>query len=133
MLAVRVRIKPTKIMFIPSSSGYQPAGSIAQTDAADAQSDAREALSAAEILRHDVDKLLMITEALWTLLKKQHGYTDENLAALVKEIDMRDGRMDGRASAPAPSPCPQCGKINSARRAICIYCGKQLPVSLFGS
>jgi hypothetical protein len=119
-------------MFVPSNSGYEPLGAIAQSNATDARSDAREALSATELLRHDVDKLLMITEALWSILKKQHGYSDENLAALVKEIDLRDGRLDGKSGGPSPSPCPQCGKINSARRAVCIYCGIQLPISLFG-
>jgi hypothetical protein len=94
---------------------------------------ARDAQNEADCLRNDVDRLLMITEALWTFLKKEHGYSDEDLANAVKEIDLRDGRLDGRAEQPQASPCPNCGRINSARRSLCIYCGQPLPVTLFAS
>src|ERR1700761_735 len=122
-------------MFYPLNNGYGTGlnNSLAQTDAAYARADAREAVSATEVLRHDVDRLLMITEALWTLLKKEHGYTDASLVQLVNEIDLRDGKLDGKTSAAPPAPCPQCGKINSNQRMLCIYCGSQLPKNLFGS
>ena len=122
-----------KIMFYSYGSIYSNAAAAqAQTDATDAQAAAREAKSEVESLRQDIDRLLMITEALWTLLKKQHGYADEVLSDLVKEIDLRDGRLDGKSSSVSPpAPCPSCGKINSAKRSVCIYCGKPLPVQLF--
>jgi hypothetical protein len=109
----------------------QAAAAQAQTDATDAQANAREAKTEVEFLRQDIDRLLMITEALWTLLKKEHGYSDDVLASLVKEIDLRDGRLDGKSATMAPAPCPSCGKINSAKRSVCIYCGQPLPVHLF--
>jgi hypothetical protein len=95
--------------------------------------DAHDAQNEADCLRNDVERLLMITEALWTFLKKEHGYSDEDLANAVKEIDLRDGQLDGRAEQSQASPCPNCGKINSARRSLCIYCGQPLPVTLFAS
>jgi hypothetical protein len=117
------------------SSGYASSinSGLAQADASNARAEAREAKTETELLRHDVDRLLMITEALWTFLKKEHGYSDEDLANAVKEIDLRDGRLDGRAEQPQASPCPNCGRINSARRSLCIYCGQPLPVTLFAS
>ena len=80
-----------------------------------------------------MDRLLLITEALWTLLKREHGYADEELANAVKAIDLRDGQLDGRPPQPPAAPCPHCGRTNSARRVRCIYCGEALPVTLFGS
>ncbi len=123
-------------MFYPSfSRGFSSNinNSLAQTDASYARSDARDAKNEADILRQDVDRLLMITEALWSFMKKEHGYTDDQLADAIKDIDLRDGRVDGKAQAPAPAPCPNCGKVNSAHRTRCIYCGQELPVALFGS
>jgi len=115
-------------------SYYQNVAAVqAQADANDARAKAREAGQETERLRHDVDRLLLITEALWTLLKKQNGYKDENLSALVQEIDLRDGQLDGRAGKVAALPCPQCGRINSNRYPRCIYCGTALPVQLFAS
>ena len=119
---------------MPSSGfGSSINSGLAQADATNARSEAREAKSETELMRHDVDRLLMITEALWTFLKKEHGYSDEDLANAVKEIDLRDGQLDGRAEQPQASPCPNCGRINSARRSLCIYCGQPLPVTLFAS
>jgi hypothetical protein len=113
---------------MPSRFGSNLNANQAQMDANQAGADAREAKTETELLRHDIDRLLMITEALWTFLKQAHGYSDEQLANAVKEIDLRDGRLDGRAQPPAPSPCPHCGKINSARRSrwLCLQI-EQLP------
>jgi hypothetical protein len=112
---------------------YSPAAvSSAQADASSAKASAREAMTETELLRHDVDRLLMLTEALWGFLKKEHGYTDEQLADAVKEIDLRDGRLDGKAAKVPPTACPQCHRLNSAKFSKCIYCGSPLPVALFG-
>lgn len=121
-------------MFSTGPSYYQRvATNQAQTDANSAKAKAIEAQAQTEELRHDVDRLLMITEALWTFLKKEHGYTDEQLVQAVTEIDLRDGQLDGRTTQPAAAPCPQCARMNSARRSRCIYCGSPLPVTLFAS
>jgi hypothetical protein len=117
----------------PFGYGSNINSSMAQLDASNARADAREAVTETELLRHDVDRLLMITEALWSFLKKEHGYTDEALMGAVKAIDLRDGRLDGRVTPAPAAPCPGCGRINSAKRAVCIYCGKPLPVNLFSS
>ncbi len=53
-------------MFYSYGSLYsQAAASQAQSDAIGAQASAREAKTETESLRHDVDRLLMLTEALW--------------------------------------------------------------------
>ncbi len=118
-------------------SGHSYASAVAaaqaQTDANSAQAKAREVGQENERLRHDVDRLLMITEALWLMLKQQHGFKDEDLAVRVQEIDLRDGQLDGKGGKVASAPCPQCGRVNSNRYPRCIYCGTALPVQLFAS
>jgi predicted phage gp36 major capsid-like protein len=109
----------------------QAVAQAAQTDANGAQASAREAKTEVELLRNDVGRLSLITEALWTFLKKQHGYSDEDLSALVQEIDLRDGRLDGKTAKASPSACPKCGRKNSNKYSTCIYCGSPLPVQLF--
>jgi hypothetical protein len=76
------------------------------------------------LLRLDVERLMMITEALWTLLKEQHGYTDDELVKRVNEIDMRDGALNGQVAAELSPVCPQCHRQQPIKhRPLCLYCG----------
>ncbi len=115
-------------MFYPSSPLHDP---VAMQSAREASSEARRAGSKAEQLQFDVDRLLMITEALWMIMKEQHGYDDAELQRLVTEIDMRDGKLDGRVARTAPVKCPKCGKTLLKKRPRCIYCGHAAPPRLF--
>ena len=103
----------------------------ALSDVADAKAIAHEAKSETELMRADIDRLLLISEALWNFLKQRHGYSDEDLAKAVGEIDLRDGNLDGKVARSASQPCPQCGKPNTATRKFCIYCGTLLPIVPF--
>lgn len=77
-----------------------------------------------EALRYDMERVLLITEALWELLKERHGYTDEQLIQQVHRIDAADGKLDGRVTRKAgPTTCGACGRALSRRRPNCIYCG----------
>ncbi len=84
---------------------------------------ASEARLQARTLQYDVEKLFMITEALWTVLKEQHGYTDENLAQLIEDIDLRDGKLDGKVAKQQNPVCPQCGRTLMNKHPVCLYCG----------
>jgi hypothetical protein len=106
--------------------------SAAESTAMSAEREARNAKNATDFLKFDVERLLMITEALWTLLKQQHGYKDEDLAKLVTEIDLRDGKLDGRIAPSEPRTCPSCGHVPGKHRPNCIYCGKPVAVDPFG-
>jgi hypothetical protein len=65
----------------------------------------------------------MITEALWNILKEQHGYTDENLVQMVQDIDLRDGQLDGKVARQPNPPCSQCGRTLMGKHPVCLYCG----------
>lgn len=95
----------------------QEAGAIA---GAESRAYARGQIDA---LRYDTERVLMITEALWELLKQKHGYTDEQLLEQVRRVDGQDGRLDGRVERSQPTQCRTCGRNLSRRRPTCIYCG----------
>ncbi len=107
------------------SSNYGSAEAVA------AQGTAREASTKADLLSHDIDRLLMITEAMWSLMKKEHGYTDDVLTGMIEEIEKRKIIVDGVTLKDPPQACPSCGKINSAKRMFCIYCGKPILTNPF--
>src|SRR5258708_12057799 len=110
-------------MFYPSVVGTSGRAS---STAQQAQSDAREARNEVEYIKHDIERLLMITEALWMILKRQHGYQDNELTKLITEIDLRDGRLDGRVARDAPRHCPFCHRPLSPNRPLSISSGKLL-------
>lgn len=68
-----------------------------------------------------IDRLLLVVEAMWSLLK-EHGYTDEQLASRIRAIDAEDGDSDGRRTL-RPSRCPRCDSMVEPGRPTCTYCG----------
>jgi len=101
-----------------------------ETKPASASAAALEAQLKGASLQTDVDKLFLITQALWELLKKEHGYTDEVLQEKVTEIDLSDGKLDGKAQKIERPDCPSCGR-KMGRHPICLYCGATPPRNPF--
>ena len=102
-----------------------------QAGAAASDAQARSVRTDVEFLRADVERLLMITEALWGILKEKHGYTDDDLANRVMEIDRRDGAVDGRVARSPPGACPRCNRTLERKRAFCLYCGQAIALDPF--
>jgi hypothetical protein len=75
-----------------------------------------------DALDQRIDRLLLVVEALWSVLKKD-GHTDEELAAIIAELDASDGSPDGRHSK-APITCTSCGSKVAPTLARCQFCGK---------
>ena len=98
-----------------------------ENDINEARFDAEEAKLQTEVLKHDIDRLMMITEALWTFLKKQHGYSDDDLTKAIHEIDLRHSGAEKEAQ----EKCPNCGRMISAHRRLCLYCGQPVPQNIF--
>ena len=109
-------------------SGYN---SFTASAVASAQSAANEAKTNVEIFKHDIDRLLLVTEALWTLMKQQHGYTDDVLVGLIQDIEKQKAAAYASAAKDPPAACPYCGRLNTATRSFCMYCGKALPAKPF--
>lgn len=100
----------------------------AKLDSLDAKSKAREATTEVAFLKQKVEKLMMITEALWIVLKETTNYTDEDLKEIIREVDMKDGKLDGKVAAEAPGTCPNCGQTLQKNKNICIYCGTEIEI-----
>ena len=85
-----------------------------------------------EQMQFDLEKLFIITEALWTILKDRFGYTEEDLMQLIEDIDLQDGRRDGKKARSADRPkCPDCGRTIIRRQVVCLYCGAEAPQKPF--
>ena len=78
-------------------------------------------------MRQDIEKLYMIVEALWSVVKKSANLKDDDLVELVRQVDLQDGKLDGRnAENLAVRTCASCGKVLLQGQTTCAYCGKTL-------
>jgi hypothetical protein len=75
-----------------------------------------------------VDRLLLLTEAVWELCAPQLGLTEEHLRAKVVELDGRDGSVDGHRVRQARR-CTQCAAAVPKDRTTCVFCGHPEPGS----
>ncbi|MDA1053775.1 MAG: hypothetical protein O3C40_25280 [Planctomycetota bacterium] len=106
---------------------------IQQSQIHDAQSSAADAFRRADQVRRDVDRsqatidaLALSCAAMWELLSEKLGVADQELMAKIEEIDLRDGKLDGKMPS-AKQECPDCTRNNNSKRVRCIYCGTVLP------
>ena len=84
-----------------------------------------------EAITCDIEKLLMITEALWTILKEERGYSDDKLIKRIQEIDLRDGKLDGKVAKQRNPLCPKCKHALMGKHAVCLYCGTVVKRGVF--
>ncbi len=82
-------------------------------------------------LQGEVERLLLITEALWRILKEKHGLADVELVRQITMIDMEDGRLDGRKPTAPPTPCPKCQRMLGKHRPRCLFCGEPIAADPF--
>ena len=71
-----------------------------------------------------IDKLILITRAMWEITAEEKGLTDEDLINKVNEIDLRDGKADGKMQT-AIRQCPSCGRNLFIGHRKCLYCGAE--------
>jgi hypothetical protein len=70
-----------------------------------------------------LDQLLLVVQAMWSLLQEKTGLTDAELMARVTELDARDGTADGRVTRP-PVKCAKCGATVARKFNRCLFCGE---------
>ncbi len=82
------------------------------------------------ILEDNLAKSMLLNEVLWELISQRLNLSEADLLKKVEEIDLRDGKLDGKNQRKAVK-CPSCGHTVSARHAACLYCGKVIDTSIF--
>lgn len=98
----------------------------AERKATSSEHQAQKASREVRQLEARVEKLTMVAAAMWTLLKKQNPHLeDAHLAKAVEEIDLTDGRLDGRVRHDMRD-CPSCHRPIAPRHERCIYCGQEV-------
>jgi len=119
-------------LFIAGAAQQLAHANRAQTAGERASRIASDVRSQNTSIQFDVEKLFMITEALWEILKFHHGYTDEELGEMIQKIDLSDERLDGKAAKDTPPPaCAECGRTIIRRQAKCLCCGADAPPQVF--
>ena len=103
---------------------------LATERASQAKTDAFHAVSEMKILQHRVERLSLLNQALWELIREKANLTDADLERLAQEIDMRDGVEDGKITA-TPVKCPSCSRISNSKHTQCLYCGLEFQKDLF--
>ena len=78
-----------------------------------------------EDVEERLDKLALLNYALWSLLQERLNVTEAELLARVQELDLKDGKLDGRISSGVVN-CNDCQRPLSKRHRKCLYCGFEL-------
>ncbi len=81
-------------------------------------------------LRDQVERLTLLNQALWELIRARLNVSDAELEQLAQEIDLRDGKQDGKLTS-HPLKCPNCGRVSNSRHRKCLYCGLLFETDLF--
>jgi hypothetical protein len=108
-------------MPMPHQFSQDPAANLTAGEAA-----ARLSQTHGQVAEERLERLLLVSLALWELLRERTGLTEADLLAKVAEIDVRDGILDGKLRFP-PIPCPNCNRPVYPRHHTCLYCGTKLP------
>jgi hypothetical protein len=84
-------------------------------------------------LQERIDRLTLISAAMWKLLQERVGLSEKTLLDKIEQIDLTDGKLDGRLRKDAVS-CPKCNRSIASRHTRCIYCGEERrSLSAFGN
>ncbi len=76
-------------------------------------------------LQGRLDRMSLLCMSLWELLKEKQGYTEDELAAMVRKVDLSDGRLDGKVTRKQLLECGSCRRVMSTRHVRCLYCGAE--------
>jgi hypothetical protein len=73
-------------------------------------------------LEHRVDKLELVCESLWEIIKEEKSLTETDLIERMSQVDLKDGKFDGKKRRENAAECSNCGRMNSKRHKKCMYC-----------
>ncbi len=77
-------------------------------------------------LERDHERLKLLTMALWEVLSERLNIDEQELRRRVMDLDLLDGREDGRLRLrEPPRKCTACGRPMLRSAAACPYCGEE--------
>ncbi|GAB1267641.1 hypothetical protein NBRC116493_08940 [Aurantivibrio infirmus] len=82
-----------------------------------------------EGIRHvssQIENLILANQAMWELLSEKHGLTENDLLQKMNEVDLRDGKQDGKITKKRITACSDCGHKITKQRQNCYWCGSVL-------
>ena len=98
----------------------------AQQKAGEVQHRARDAQDLFLQMDKRMNRLSLLCQAMWEMLRERAEFTEDQLAAKVLEVDLRDGHGDSRINTQIHD-CPSCGRKTNSKRLVCVICGAELP------
>lgn len=84
---------------------------------------AQNAILETEKSGDNIDRLYLITHAMWIIMKEKFGLTDDELIAQVNALDLQDGIINGKGEVYKVT-CPNCQMTISTKFRKCLYCGR---------
>src|SRR5687768_11321747 len=89
----------------------------------DARLKANESLNRTDDTVQRLERLALLCQAMWEMLRERVEFSDDQLAAKVREVDLRDGREDGRRGERVLE-CPHCRNSVNSQSPRCVVCGQ---------
>lgn len=78
-------------------------------------------------LEQRYERMSLVTNALWQLLKAHTGLTDADLKKYIEKVDLSDGVRDGKvARNKGAMDCPHCSRRVLTSATVCAWCGGKL-------
>jgi hypothetical protein len=100
-------------------------GAQAHQTAATAMRKTSDFQSELKAYRQALDKMLLINRAMWEIMAEKMGMDEDYLMDKVNEIDLRDGKKDGKLTKDV-AKCRSCGRNLMKGHERCLYCGKDI-------
>ena len=111
------------IVPVRSNAGEATSEAITRSRHADTRSRITEA--DVQQLESRLDALALGCQAMWELLAAATDLTNDDILNRMQEIDLRDGKLDGKIGSHVVR-CSACDRPSNARRPQCLYCGEPL-------
>ncbi len=91
----------------------------------DAKHKSRGASDEVCVLSERLDRLSLLCQAMWELLRERTNISEEQLYKKIEQVDLRDGKRDGKME-PRVLSCKSCGRKVSGQHGRCVYCGETI-------
>ena len=92
---------------------------------ASAESAARRAANDVNHVEDRLERLTLLTMAMWSLIQDQTDLTEKDLMQRVETLDLMDGKADGKATRTVQH-CHACSRPLNAKHRRCLYCGEPM-------